>query len=444
MKRLINQQLIDWKVHPRRKPLLIRGARQVGKTYSIKQFGAENFKSVVSIDLEKRPDWQRIFESELDVKRIIAELEVVTGQRIVVGETLLFIDEIQSCPRAIMALRYFYEDLPDLHVIAAGSLLEFALRDISFPVGRIQSVELGPLCFAEFLVAIGKEVAAGIVLQQPHAVAESTHAMLLDELRRYFFIGGMPEAVKTFVATGSMKEAFAVHAEICSTYRFDFSKYSPRCDSVCLNTVLTTVAQSVGQQIKYTRLAHDYSSPTVKNALDLLVMARIVRKIVAVDSPLLPLGAQARDKIFKAGLLDIGLMQYLCGMPVESEYVQPDLLAIYRGAMAEQFVGQEMVVSQNQALYFWARHQKSSAAEVDYLALTKGIVHPVEVKSGASGSLKSLHLCLQTYPALGEAMVFSSRNFERLTEQKLVFVPLYFAFSATGGNSNGIVEQLHK
>ena len=434
MKRFIDQELKRWKEGRRRKPLILRGARQVGKTYSVRQFGRDCFDNLALVDLERNRGWHRIFDGDLNAKRICADLEILLNQKILPGKTLLFIDEIQACPRAITALRYFYEELPDLHVVAAGSLLEFAMKDISFPVGRIQFSNLHPLCFAEYLQATGKDEAAAIILGRPGKVSETAHAFLIEELRRYFFIGGMPESVKAYAETGSMRDALEVQAEICETYRLDFAKYSPRADKHCLNAVLTTISQNVGQQIKYSRLGDGYSNPALKRAFDLLCLSNIVRKVPSVDPSGLPLGAAASERIFKALLVDIGLMRYLTGMPVDVEYGRADLLTIYSGAMAEQFVGQEMVLSQKGDIYYWSRHAKSSSAEVDYVAVIDGRIYPVEVKSGAAGRLKSLHLFLQTYKNSPKGIVFSIRPYAELPEKNIVFVPLYFALSATGGS----------
>lgn len=433
MKRFIDIELKDWKDSSRRKPLIIRGARQVGKTWSVKQFGKSCFESLAYVDLERNPDWHKVFAADLNAQRICAELEILLGQKITPGKTLLFFDEIQACPRAITALRYFFEEMPSLHVIAAGSLLEFAMRDISFPVGRVQFLHLHPLGFAEYLEALGNSEAAQTVLGAPSAVPEAVHDFLCRELRQYFFIGGMPESVKAFTESSSMQDSFEVQAEICETYRLDFAKYTPQVDKSCLNAVLTTVTQSVGQQIKYARLADGYSNPTIKKAFELLCLAHFVRKVPAANPGGLPLGASASAKIFKALLVDIGLMRYLSGMPVDVEYSKPDLLSMYRGAMAEQFVGQEMAVSQGNALYYWSRHQKSSSSEVDYLAVLNGSICPVEVKSGPAGKLKSLHLYLQTYAGSPGGIVFSLRPYAKMPEAGITFIPLYFAFSATGG-----------
>jgi predicted AAA+ superfamily ATPase len=433
MKRFIDQELLQWKHRKRRKPLIVRGARQVGKTYSIRSFGESHFDMFALADLERNPELHRIFNGKLDAKQIIADLEILLRQKIQPGKTLLFIDEIQACPRAITALRYLYEEMPDLHVIAAGSLLEFAMKDISFPVGRIQFLQLYPLCFVEYLLAIGHNEAAGILLEPPKEVSEPVHEFLLEELRRYFFIGGMPESVFSYVESGSMQEAFEVQAEICETYRMDFAKYRPQVNKDCLNSVLTSISQNVGQQIKYSRLATGFSNPTLKKAFDLLAMAKIIAKIPSTDPSGLPLGASSSDKVFKGLMVDIGLMRYLTGMPINIEYQKAELLNIYRGGMAEQFVGQEMLLSQNGSLHYWSRQAKSSSAEVDYLAIIDGKTYPIEVKSGPSGRLKSLHIFLKTYQNCPKGIVFSTGPYGELAEERISFVPLYYAFSATGG-----------
>lgn len=431
MRRFIDDQLQQWKHSTRRKPLILRGARQVGKTWSLKELGKSRFESVALVDLERNPSLRKLFDGDLNAVRICADLEVLLRLKITPGKTLLIFDEIQACPRAITALRYFYEEMPDLHVVAAGSLLEFALKDASFPVGRIQFLNLYPLCFAEYLEAIGNAPAAAAVLGNPADISPAVHELLRDELKRYLFIGGMPAAVNAYKENGSLQDAFEVQGEIVESYRMDFAKYTPQVDRYCLDAVFTSLAQSVGQQIKYSRLGEGYANPTLKKAFEALCLAQVARRVTSANPSGLPLGASASVKVFKALMLDLGLMRYLSAMPVDIEYARGDLLAIFRGAMAEQFVGQEMLVSQQGSLYYWDRQAKSSSAEVDYLATMNGIIHPVEVKSGASGSLKSLHLFLSSFPECGKALVFSDQPYSDLPEQKITFLPLYSAFAAT-------------
>ncbi len=427
MERFIEKKLIAWQQSKFRKPLIIRGARQVGKTFSVLQFGKTHFPGNIHvIDFEKSLDVHTIFEKNLDVTRILAELELYLNASITPGEDLLFFDEIQSCPRALTALRYFYEELPQLHIIAAGSLLEFAFKDeMSFPVGRVQFLEMYPLTFKEFLLATGKEKLAKLLTNAQFTFSDTAHRLLLQAVKEYFLIGGMPEAVRLYAETKNYKQVFEIHEQLIETFREDFSKYAPFTDKRCLNAVLLNSARFVGQRIKYNRLADGFSTPTIKKAFDLLRLARIVYKIPAASPAGLPLGATAKERKFKAAFLDIGLMQFLNGIKIHQEFNREDLLAIYNGALAEQFVAQQLIACNKGELYFWAREAKSSTAEVDFLTECNGQICPIEVKSGKAGRLKSLHLLLQEYPNIQTGYVCSSQPFAELPAQKLKFIPLY-------------------
>ena len=391
MKRLLGKQLIEWKHSKRRKPLILRGARQVGKTWLVENVLAKEFDSFIKIDLEKRSDLHIHFQNDLDPHKILSYLELAAG-RITPGKTLLFLDEIQACPRAITALRYFFEEMPELHVVAAGSLLEFAFGEISIPVGRVQYLNLYPMTFYEYLLAVDKEVMAEYSIAPPSHVDTPVQQMILDELRRFFFVGGMPECVGTWRDSGSLIETFRVQSELIESYRDDFSKYKPQVDPACLDAVLLNVARGVGEQLKYTRLNEGHSGQTNRKAFDLLVKARLLHKSPACDPSGLPLGATANQKRFKASMVDIGLMQRLCQVPVELELQQENLLSMYRGKLAEQFVAQELLAWHGPELFYWARDARGSSAEVDYLIVCGGNIFPVEVKSGTGGSLKSLRL----------------------------------------------------
>lgn len=435
MKRLIESRLYKWKEEGRRKPLILRGARQVGKTHVVCEFGKKAFADdFVSIDLEKHPEWHPIFEKNLDPKRILAELELVCQKKIRPSNTLLFLDEIQSAPRAIMALRYFYENIPELHVIAAGSLLEFALSEISFPVGRVQFLELFPMNFVEFLLATGKESLADLILSPipanlQEAPSETVHRLLLDEVRKFCFVGGMPEAVRVYAETNSFQESFTVHAELIHSYRDDFSKYKPRVDKDCLEAVWRSTAKSVGQQIKYTRLAEGYSQPTLKRAFDVLCQARLIQKIESTSPAGLPLGALSHSGRFKSIFLDIGLMHHFCALTPDMAATENNLLSIYEGSLAEQFVGQELCSIFGRELFYWSRAERNSSAEVDYLIAKEGKIFPLEVKRGPAGRLKSLHLLLEKYPNCPEGLVLSEAPLATLPKQKLRFLPLYYSYS---------------
>jgi len=424
MKRWVEKQVISWKDSLRRKPLMIRETHQEGKTRLVENVLAGQFESFVKIDLEKRRDLHVHFAGNLEPRTILSYLELATS-RITPGKTLVFLDEIQACPRAIMALRYFYEQMPELHVIAAGSLLEFDFGEISMPVGRVQYLHMHPMTFHEYLLAMGKEPMAEYALISPADVDKTVQEMILNELRNYFFVGGMPECIKTYRDSGSMVEAFHVQSEILESYRDDFSKYMPRIDAMCLDAVFLNVAKSVGSQLKYTRLNDGHSGQTNRKAFDLLAKAKLIHKIPACDPSGLPLGATANQKKFKGSMLDIGLLQRLCQVPVELELKQENLLAMYRGKLAEQFVAQELLAWHSSELFYWARDARGSNAEVDYLVVREGKIYPVEVKSGAGGSLRSLHLMLEKYPNCPQGLVLYSGPYRNLPEQKLVLLPLY-------------------
>ena len=433
MKRWVEKQLISWKDSPRRKPLILRGARQVGKTWLVENVLAGQFDNFVKIDLEKRRDLHVHFAGNLDPRNILSYLELAMG-RITPGKSLVFLDEIQACPRAITALRYFHEQMPELHVIAAGSLLEFAFGKISVPVGRVQYLHVHPMTFHEYLLAMDKDPMAEYVLMDPAEVDEGAQQMILNELRNYFFVGGMPECVKTFRDSNSMVQAFQVQSEILDAYRDDFSKYTPHIDATCLDAVLMNAAKSVGEQLKYTRLNDGHSGQTNRKAFDLLVKAKLIHKIPACNPSGLPLGATANPKKFKGFMLDIGLLQRLCQVPVALELKQESLLAMYRGKLAEQFVAQELQAWHGSPLFYWARNARGSSAEVDFLVVRDGKIYPVEVKSGAGGSLRSLHLMLKKYPNCPRGLILYSSIYKNLPEQNLVFLPLYSV--ATIGISN--------
>jgi predicted AAA+ superfamily ATPase len=430
MQRLITKKLIEWKSKSDRKPLILRGARQVGKSYVIADFGKQYFEGEVHIiNFEKRPDWKSVFDKNFEISRIISELEILVNMRINIGKDLLFFDEIQECPKAIISLRYFYEQTPELHVIGAGSLLEFALKDISFPVGRVQLLSMYPLNFYEFLLATGKQLLSDTILEKPGGLSPNIHNLLLDELKKYFFIGGMPECVKKYVETNSMVDVFDIQSDLINTFRQDFSKYATYSNKRCLNSVLDSVSKNVGRQIKYSNLAEGFTNPTIKKAFELLETARLFKRVCSSNPNGIPINANRSEKTFKAIMLDIGLFSRLSGFSISTEFNKTSLLSIFKGAMAEQFIGQEMISAGHIDLHYWSRQAKSSTAEVDFLIEKQNEIIPIEVKSGAGGSLRSLHLLLNTYPNIKKGFVFSEASFGEISNQKLVFIPLYYAYA---------------
>ena len=430
MKRLITSKLIKWKTQPGRKPLLVRGARQVGKTYSVIDFAKNYFEGDIHIfNFEKNPEIHSIFLENLDCERILAELELISNKTIKPEYDLLFFDEIQECPKAIMSLRYFYEEKPDLHLIAAGSLLEFALKDISFPVGRLQMLYMQPMTFEEFLIANDKSLLAEKITQRNTQLSESAIKLINNELYKYFIVGGMPECVKTYLMTKSFIAVSNVQSDLLATYRQDFSKYAEHADKRCLISVLNSVAIKTGEQIKYSKLAEDFSNPTIKKAFDLLETARLFTKVRAANPSGLPLGANISEKKFKTVFLDIGLLSNINGFYSDKTISKQKFQKAFNGKMAEQFVGQELRTYTDNQIFYWAREAKSSNAEVDYVVEIKNEIIPIEVKSGKHGSLKSLHLMLSSYPNIQNACVLNEDKYGNIEENKIHFLPLFHAAS---------------
>jgi predicted AAA+ superfamily ATPase len=289
-------------------------------------------------------------------------------------------------------------------------------------------MEIQPMNFSEFLLAAGY-AKAGEICNSPIAeVSDATHEFLIEQLRIYWLVGGMPECVDVYSTTNSIKSATEVQDEIIETYRLDFNKYRPKTDISCLKTVFSSVAAQVGTQIKYTGLASDFTIPTIKKAFESIQLARIAAKIKAVSSPGLPLEVQASEKKFKSIFLDIGLMNRTIGLEYNEAFIHNNLIKIYKGHLAEQFVGQEFEVKDRRQLYYWARDAKNSSAEIDFLEVRDGRFIPVEVKDGPSGRLRSLHLFRDQYHP-PYSVVFHSGLPGILQDELIVFLPLYFAGS---------------
>ncbi len=423
MDRVVENQLIGWKKSTDRMPLIIRGARQIGKSWIIEHFGKNNYKGKTHIiNFEKRPELHSIFEYNFDVKRIVLELEIQLNVTIDAKRDLVFFDEIQACPKALMALRYFYEDFPDLHIISAGSLMDFVLKDIPYPVGRVSHLEMHPLSFYEFLLAVGNKKLAELLTKKPYKLSQNLDETLKFWLSRYFAIGGMPKCVKTFIETNSIIAVNKVQDDINLSIKEDFKKYNPRVSTDCLNDILTAVLSNVGSQIKYSKLSDRFSGPTIKKGFELLKTARIINQVQNVSVAGLPLMASGIQ--FKAIFLDIGLLIRLIGLPISDDFTHGTLISSFKGALAEQFIGQELK-TQIPNLNYWMNLENGAISEVDYVIEKNGKIIPIEVKSGTYGSLKSLHILLQKYNNIKQGIVFSNSRFG--LDNNILFLPLYWA-----------------
>ena len=394
MKRLAEDTLHRWLTARRRKPLVMRGARQVGKTTLVRQFAAAAGMALCEVNLERHLYLDGVFES-LDTGRILRELETLGGTRL--DRAVLFLDEVQATPHALPALRYLYEDRPDLPVVAAGSLLEFTLADhgFSMPVGRIQYLHLGPLTFREFLHAVDPAAAEWTASLDPDApLPYAGHRRLGQRLREYLLVGGLPEAVLAYRESGSPVEVTAVHRSIASTYEDDFAKYARRTPLARLQRLFRLVPRWVGHPVSYRRLDPDARAAEVSHALDLLVKARICHRVSHSHCSGMPLGADAGNHASKLLFMDVGLMNHVCGLDLTDIEALDDIRLVNEGGMAEQYVGQQLASlsggDQPPELHYWLRHARRGNAEIDYVIQHRDWIVPIEVKAGRSGSLKSL------------------------------------------------------
>ena len=405
MKRDVEEYLDTWKNEEHRYPLLVRGARQVGKSYSIVRFGKSEFGNMVEVNFEQKPEYKTCFDT-LEPRTIIESLSILSRSEIVPGKTLLFLDEIQECPNAIMALRYFYEQMPALHVIGAGSLLEFAIsqEDFRMPVGRIQYLYMKPLSFVEFLDAMGESRARDVIESSnwSNLPAPAIHQHLLSLVKKYAIVGGMPAVVSEYASTGNLEKCLRIQSVIIQTYRDDFGKYASKVKHKYLQKIFYAVPKMVGRKFKYSHVESDMQSRDLKEALELLEKAGVVYRIKQTSGEGLPLEANAKERHFKTVFLDIGLMQNMCGLSSEMLMsAEDDFIKINEGAVAEQYTAQELLAYREvhlaPSLYYWARESRNSNAEVDYVIPCRSSALPIEVKAGKTGTLRSMHIYLEKY-----------------------------------------------
>ena len=347
----------------------------------------------MTVDLERERDLHSLF-SQQDPQRMLSELGLLRGQNVTPGKTLLFLDEIQACPPALAMLRYFYELMPELHVIAAGSLLDFALREFeySMPVGRIEFLHLHPMSFEEFVAATEGEPLVEYLkkwtLAQPPSEALSKR--FLQAVRSYFFVGGMPEAVQAYAARKDLLEVQRIQTALVETMQVDFAKYGPGRMHELMRSTYRHVAQNVGRKIKFVNISREERAADVRCALELLTLSRVVHPVVHTSANGLPLGAERDERHFKVLFLDIGLVNRLCGLdPVGTG----DLVTVNEGALAEQFVGQQLLCNApsfvDPQLFYWTREARNANAEVDFVINRQQEILPVEVKAGKTGTLRS-------------------------------------------------------
>jgi len=390
--------LVHWLNSNARKPLIIRGARQVGKTWLIRDLADSQGRRLIELNFEKRPDLESLFSSN-DPKEIIINIAASTGSKIEPSKAILFLDEIQAAPHLLEKLRWFAEDMPELPVIATGSLLDFTLakHEFSMPVGRVGYLYLEPLSFEEFLGAIGQHELRAYLdnydwnLNIPIAI----HSQLMKAIKEYLVVGGMPAAVSSWATEKAPDSVNQIHFDLLTAYRDDFAKYNGRLTIDRLEDVMSSVPRQLGKKFVYTDANSEVSTAPLKQALDLLSKARVCHRIVATSANGLPLGAEAHERFLKVIMLDCGLCGASLGLSLHQLRSVSEISMINSGGMAEQLVGQLLRTVTPAyippSLYYWQREKKGAEAEIDYIIQYENQVIPVEVKAGTTGTLKSLH-----------------------------------------------------
>ncbi len=436
-KRLIDNYLKEWMMDPARKPLLLRGARQVGKSSAIRNLALQ-FEHFAEINFEENPNLNSIFVQDNNPLRILDNLSVFLGQRIVPGQTLLFLDEIQACPPAISALRFFYEKMPDLHVVAAGSLLEFALETLpSYGVGRVRSLFMYPFSFDEFLLAMGEELLleAKKAASFQHPLPEIHHQKLLEYLKTFLLTGGMPESVSKYAGSRQLLVSQQVLDDIYTALQVDFSKYKNTVPTSRLVEVFESVVQQAGGKFMFAKASTSSNTQQIKEALQLLILAGWVVPVTHTAANGIPPGAEIDPKKRKMLLLDTGVFQRILGLNLSEFLFDPNASLQNKGVIAEQFWGLEYLKYGSPftppALYYWHRESPNSNAEVDYVIQQGADLLPVEVKAAGKGSMQSLRQFFKE-KSKPFGYRFSLENFSEY--QDIRSAPLYAVSSLMEGN----------
>lgn len=436
--RNIDTELLQWKESELHKPLLIRGARQIGKSSSVRHLGS-TFSSFVEVNFDKQPELKAIFAQNLSPKRIVQELSAIFMTNIVPGQTLLFFDEIQECVGAITSLRYFWEEMPELHVIAAGSLLEFTLKDISsFGVGRIRSMYMFPMTFTEFLQASNSFIANAVAeANESNPLSPTIQNALIDQYKSYILVGGMPEAVSEWIKSGNYLKCRVIHEDIVRTYEIDFAKYGSRFNPTLLRNTLHSVVRQLGSKFIYSRVGEGYRTEAVKEALHLLTLACLIVPVYATAANGLPLEAETKQGFVKYLYLDSGLLLAMQNIQsnnigeITSEILTATANELTnKGAITEMIAGNELMRNNGpyypQQLYYWIKEDRNSNAEVDYVIAKNGKILPIEVKSATKGGMKSLRVFMEA-KHLTRAVRISLEPFGNIKEgdAEIKIIPLY-------------------
>jgi len=436
-KRDIDTTLASWAQEAGRKPLLLRGARQIGKTSAVRMLGKQ-FKHYVEINFDDDTEAGEFFKMNLDPAELCSRLSVYVKTPIIPGQTLLFFDEIQSCVEAIKSLRYFYEKYHAQHVIAAGSLLEFALGEIpSFGVGRLHSEYMYPFSFYEFLGASGEDILLDACknASPDKPLPLPVHKQLIDRLKIFMLVGGMPEAAVSYLQTNDLLKSHKIIEDIINTFRDDFSKYRTKMPSLVLNEVFESVMQQAQGKFIYERAAVETGNARVKQALELLIMAGLAIPVTHSAANGIPIGAEINPKYRRIIPCDTGIFLHVLGIDISKILLTDDFKTVNHGALAEIFAGLELLKNggtyAQRQLYCWSREKAQSSAQIDYLIQLGTSIIPIEVKSGVQGGMKSLEIFMKE-KNIPRGIRTSLENFA--SKDKYDIIPLY-AISNLYGNT---------
>jgi uncharacterized protein len=422
MKRALYQSMLDWKNNPNRKPLILQGARQVGKTWLMKEFGKNEFEQVVYLNFESSERLKSLFRADFDIKRIIGIIEIEANLKIQKDSTLIIFDEIQEAEKGLTALKYFYEQAPEYYIVAAGSLLGVSLqKQTSFPVGKVDFLRMYPMSFIEFLENIGQTLLKEYLEEENWVVIQPFHEKLVTLLRLYYFVGGMPEAVADYLQFENLNSVRAIQEKILMGYENDFAKYAPNEIVPRIRLVWTHLISQLTKENRkfvYGQIKKGSRAKDFETAISWLSNAGLVLKVNCVEKPTIPLSAYANIDAFKLFCLDIGLLNAIAGIDPKILLERNLILTEFKGALTEQFVAQQLKIKHE--IYYWAT--ANSSAEVDFLIQKNGEIIPIEVKAEENLRSKSLKIFVEKY---GSARVIRTSMSYFRTQDWMTNVPLY-------------------
>ena len=424
MKRFITEKLINWKNSKDRKPLILKGARQVGKTWLMREFGKRYFQSVAYVNFDNNKNMKDVFNMDYDIERILMSINIETGVKVQPEKTLIIFDEIQENPKAIAALKYFYENAPEYAIVAAGSLLGVAIhKGVSFPVGKVDTLDLYPLSFREFLLAVGEEGLENLIANMNEPLLEAYREKYIDWLKKYYFIGGMPEVVATFVDNKDFAEVRELQNNIIEMYEKDFSKHTTEYELPRIRMVWNSIPMQLAKENKkffFGKIKEGARAKDFEIAIEWLQDCGLIHKVYKVSKPAIPLKAYVDFSAFKLFLLDVGLLGALSELDARTILEGSKVFVEFKGALTEQYVLQQLVSDTSYTPYYYS--ETKSEGEIDFMIQKDNNIVPIEVKAEENLKAKSLRVyCDKHKPEL--AIRTSMSNYRK--EDWLVNIPLW-------------------